>query len=286
LNKNDNKIIVTTLILGTFSIIIILIGFRLHHLKLINGTQLSYAGTIIGGFITVIGVAWTLNRQEKEHINSLATQKQLADEQLAESRRQFDEEIRLKQEELESNKKQYELSLSLQNKPIITLVEVSQTTTSYNPMGSADNHHKLYFRLTNNGSSPAFNVHAYQFKVYSQYTGYTVSGKAGTVGFANSVMHQNDYWEIMIDLEEVDYNLLCNDNRSLHNLSYQFTCVFDDCFGYRNSCECKYITTLASGNILLSENGYIENKCNFNILLDYDIFKTISLAKFTSVLPF
>lgn len=52
--------------LAGMSFILILIGNHIYHLGYINEAQLGYAGAIIGGSMTLIGVWWTIDNQEKQ----------------------------------------------------------------------------------------------------------------------------------------------------------------------------------------------------------------------------
>ena len=92
MNKKD-KIMIACI--GAICMIFIYVGAQLYHLSICNATQLGYAGSIIGGGITLLGVWWTLNEQQKQFKKNLEEQKKVSNLELAESRRQFEENIKL-----------------------------------------------------------------------------------------------------------------------------------------------------------------------------------------------
>lgn len=86
-------------------------------------TWIGFYGGIIGGGITLGGVAWTLERQNKEHIKDMIIQERLANEALAESRRQFEFDLEQKNKELQHLKKQRNEDLAIQYKPYLSLLK-------------------------------------------------------------------------------------------------------------------------------------------------------------------
>ena len=62
----DNRFWTMFSLLALTSLCLIYIGFRFYHLNYINDTQLGYAGAILGGSMTLIGVWWTIDNQEKQ----------------------------------------------------------------------------------------------------------------------------------------------------------------------------------------------------------------------------
>lgn len=114
------------------------------------GNVLGYYGAILGGGLTIFGVAWTLDRQNKEHKDSLKLQKKISDNELAESKRQFDLELKQKQDELNRLKEQRVEDLVIQYKPIIIIknTKVKEIAEGLN----------VIFTFENQGRGEATNV--------------------------------------------------------------------------------------------------------------------------------
>lgn len=70
----DKKFWTMFSLLALASLCLIYIGFQFYHLNYINDAQLGYAGAILGGSMTLIGVWWTINNQEKQRREDLAMQ--------------------------------------------------------------------------------------------------------------------------------------------------------------------------------------------------------------------
>ncbi|MCD7951245.1 MAG: hypothetical protein LUG12_13505 [Erysipelotrichaceae bacterium] len=66
--KSDYKFIIIIII---FCVSIILIGFYIYDKDYINSSQLSFLGSIIGGALTLCGVWWTINNNEKNRKEEL-----------------------------------------------------------------------------------------------------------------------------------------------------------------------------------------------------------------------
>lgn len=96
------------------------ITFSFINQKNIN-TWIGYYGTVIGGAITMVGVWWTLNTQQKQFEKNLKEQKQISDIDLQESKRQFEIQLQKKNEELDEIKKSQKNELILLYKPIIDI---------------------------------------------------------------------------------------------------------------------------------------------------------------------
>ena len=70
----DKKFWTMFSLLALTSLCLIYIGFQCYHLNYINDAQLGYAGAILGGSMTLIGVWWTIDSQEKKRLEDLAIQ--------------------------------------------------------------------------------------------------------------------------------------------------------------------------------------------------------------------
>ena len=53
-------------LLALTSLCLIYIGFQFYHLNYINDAQLGYAGAILSGSMTLIGVWWTIKDQDNK----------------------------------------------------------------------------------------------------------------------------------------------------------------------------------------------------------------------------
>lgn len=67
----DKKFWAMFSLLSILSFILIIVGMHIYHLDYINDAQLGYAGAIIGGSMTLIGVWWTIMDQEKQRRKDL-----------------------------------------------------------------------------------------------------------------------------------------------------------------------------------------------------------------------
>lgn len=109
----NHKVIFSLIILIIFIIIPILF-YTPSHIGIIPrdevGNVLSYYGAILGGLLTIFGVAWTLYYQEEEHKKDLDTQKNISDN-----------ELKQKELELEELRKQRKENISIQYMPILKL---------------------------------------------------------------------------------------------------------------------------------------------------------------------
>ena len=61
-------------LLALTSLCLIYIGFQFYHLNYINDAQLGYAGAILGGSMTLIGVWWTIKDQDNKRKQDLVIQ--------------------------------------------------------------------------------------------------------------------------------------------------------------------------------------------------------------------
>lgn len=85
------------------------------------GNVLSYYGALMGGGVTVFGVAWTLFEQDKQNKNNLKIQQEISNIELDQAKQQFELELEQKEKELEELKRQRREELSLQYKPVLSI---------------------------------------------------------------------------------------------------------------------------------------------------------------------
>lgn len=82
---------------------------------------INFFGAITGGLLTLYGVWWTLNEQQKQFRKNLKEQRKISNRELLESQKQFKKEMEEKDIELTLLKKQRKEDLALQYRPIFSL---------------------------------------------------------------------------------------------------------------------------------------------------------------------
>ena len=82
---------------------------------------INFFGAITGGLLTLYGVWWTLNEQQKQFRKNLKEQRKISNRELLESQKQFKKELEEKDKELILLKKQRKEDLALQYRPIFSL---------------------------------------------------------------------------------------------------------------------------------------------------------------------
>lgn len=70
----DKRFLTMFSLLALTSLCLIYIGFQFYHLNYINDAQLGYAGAILGGSMTLIGVWWTIKDQDNKRKQDLVIQ--------------------------------------------------------------------------------------------------------------------------------------------------------------------------------------------------------------------
>lgn len=136
------------------------------------GNVLSYYGAVLGGLLTVFGVAWTLQKQEEEHKKTLEKQEEISNK-----------ELRQKELELEELKRQRKENISIQYMPILKLnscnlkelilnfqeefCDIDNNPTTFN---TVDWHVNCQFKLENIGRGELYSltVSAYSKTKYSK----------------------------------------------------------------------------------------------------------------------
>lgn len=182
--------------LTIMSFILIFVGNHIYHLGYINESQLGYAGAIIGGSMTLIGVWWTIKEQKLD--------------------------LKEQQERLDRQRRE---DLAIQYKPILLLTFSHSLINNF----PADNASIIvYLELKNIGRGELTNL-SINYSQFNDGFGFMISYDA------HKIIVQNNSIYLMINVvkagkqnEDGSYQLLAINPQEIINLT--FSIVFNDAF--------------------------------------------------------